>query len=296
MKRTNPGIAGEKSATIIFDIVNTDLEHYLEGFIWCQSPDDAWVESVYGAGTGSGAQYTGPLIIMEKGPSQKSMTFTIAADTPGDKNAGCRFKYIPYKEEESASSSKPVEFANEPVVLDTATGKNVKGYVITFKGYTAAVEAKNATETEPAVEAKPAIVKIDVDGMPQDIEVGKEAVIKGVTVKVNKADDKGAEIQISGKEVVTTKGATVKNYLKMDNTYTTERSDRFFREVRLDKTVPFADKSKVSEAACPQGKEICKASEIVDVGGMKIPKWALIVGALVVILLVAYLLGKSSRS
>ena len=56
LKRTNPGIAGKKAAEIIFDAVNTDMTHKIEGFIWCRSPDDVFVSSTMGAASGSGAQ------------------------------------------------------------------------------------------------------------------------------------------------------------------------------------------------------------------------------------------------
>ena len=57
LKRTNPGIASKKSAEIIFDVVNTDMTHKIEGFIWCRSPDDVTISSTMGAASGSGAQY-----------------------------------------------------------------------------------------------------------------------------------------------------------------------------------------------------------------------------------------------
>lgn len=97
LKRTNPGIAGVKNAELIFDVVNTDFTHEIEGFLWCQSPDDAVVSSSYGAGSGSGAQYVSPKFMMDVGPSQEAMTITLDADSPGDKSAGCSIKYIPFR-------------------------------------------------------------------------------------------------------------------------------------------------------------------------------------------------------
>lgn len=97
LKRTNPGIAKEKQAELIFDIVNTNINHKVEGFLWCRSPDDAVVSSTYGVGSGSGAQYVSPKFQMDVGPSQQAMTITVGADTPGDKSTGCYVKYIPYK-------------------------------------------------------------------------------------------------------------------------------------------------------------------------------------------------------
>lgn len=97
LKRTNPGIAGVKNAELIFDVVNTDFTHEIEGFLWCQSPDDAVVSSSYGAGSGSGAQYVSPKFMMDVGPSQEAMTLEVNADNPGDKDAGCSIKYIPFR-------------------------------------------------------------------------------------------------------------------------------------------------------------------------------------------------------
>jgi len=98
LKRTNPGVAGEKAATLIFDVVNTDMEHKMQGFIWCQSPDDTTITSTLGAETGTGAQYVSPLFYMDKGPSQNSMTLTVESDSTGDKSLGCIVKYVPYIE------------------------------------------------------------------------------------------------------------------------------------------------------------------------------------------------------
>lgn len=109
LKRTNPGIAGEKSATLIFELVNTDMEHKLQGFIWCMSPDDARVSSSYGASTGSGAQYVSPLFYMDKGPYQSSMTLTIDAGSVGDKNPGCYIKYILFTEKLNLNTNSAIK-------------------------------------------------------------------------------------------------------------------------------------------------------------------------------------------
>jgi len=95
-KSSTPGIAGEKSAEIIFDVVNTDLTHKIEGFLWCQTPDNTVVSSSLGAGAGSGAQYISPIITMNEGPSQKSITLTLDTAYEGTYDAKCYIKYIPY--------------------------------------------------------------------------------------------------------------------------------------------------------------------------------------------------------
>jgi len=100
VKRTNPGIAGEKEAEIIFDIVNVDMAHKLEAFLICQSPDDTVVSSTISAGSGSGAQYVSPKFTINEAPTQKSMSITLESDTPGNKHATCSVKYTLFKEED----------------------------------------------------------------------------------------------------------------------------------------------------------------------------------------------------
>ena len=173
LKRTNPGIAGQKNAEIIFDVVNTDLTHKIEGFIWCKSPDDAVISSTMGAGTGSGAQYVSPKFFMDEGPSQKSLSLTIDSDTEGDKRTGCMLKYIPYKETEEQIEQ---------------------------------IEDYNGTELR-----------------------------KIVTV-------------------------VDKKYQKMNAKYVDEPEDTFYRELRLDKTVPFV--KGISNPECPEGDTECKVEDI----------------------------------
>ena len=85
------------TSELIFDVVNTDFDHKIEGFLWCRSPDDAVVSSTLGVGTGA-AQYVSEKFYMDTGPSQKAISLTIEADSAGDKRAGCTIKYAPYKE------------------------------------------------------------------------------------------------------------------------------------------------------------------------------------------------------
>lgn len=226
LKRTNPGIAKEKSAELIFDIVNTDMSHQIEGFLWCKSPDDAVVSSTYGVGMGSGAQYVSPKFSMDEGPSQESMTLEVSADSPGDKRTGCYVKYIPFK-------------------------------VTTVES----VESVEETTTETTV----------------DEETG-ETITEEITTTVEKPVSK-----------------EVKSYLKMNNEYVPAVEDKDYREIRLDKTVPFAPQGAPADLKCPDGQTSCTADEI-DLGDVgKIPKWVVLVIALVVVLLVVYLLGKTSR-
>jgi len=289
LKRTNPGIAGKQSATLIYDVVNMDTEHMAKGFIVCQSPDDAQVSSSYGAGTGTGAQYVSPFITMDKGPYQSSMTLTINAQSVGDKNAGCIFKYIPYKEvtEGTEEVKEDIEWTG---AID-ATGKDVHGFLITITEYTAAVEDDPETdEIETVAES----AKIKVDDEVKDMEVGTTANVKGLEVTLNSATEGSAEVTVTGEKTITVAGESTKIYLKMNGDYVTELKDMYYRELRLDKTVPFV--ADMSDPQCPEEKPHCSSGEVVDIGGMKIPVWAIVVGVLVVILLIAYLLGKTSRS
>jgi len=293
LKRTNPGIAGKKSATLIYDVVNMDTEHMVRGFIVCQSPDDARVTSSYGAGTGTGAQYVSPFITMDKGPYQSSMTLTIDADSTGDKNAGCIFKYIPYKEVTSSIG----ETVKEPIEA-TATvgvnGKDVSGFLISMTEFTeAVVDDPETTDVDETAAAK---AKIKVNEEVRELKAGETATIKGMEVTLNKADATSAEVMIKGEKTVTVSGESKPVYLKMNGEYVTELKDMHYRELRLDKSVPFVADMSNPECPDPTNQNGCKASEVIDVGGMKIPTWAIIVGALVVILLIAYLLGKTSRS
>src|SRR5574342_1384370 len=97
LKRTNPGIVGVKPAELIFDIVNTDTEHKLTGFILCRSPDDVQISSTLGLSSGSGAQYISPIFELDVAPSQKAVYFTVESNYPGDYAANCIFEYIPYR-------------------------------------------------------------------------------------------------------------------------------------------------------------------------------------------------------
>jgi hypothetical protein len=98
LKRTNPGIVGVKPAELIFDIVNTDVDHRLTGFILCRSPDDVQISSTLGLSSGSGSQYVSPVFELDVAPSQKAVYFTVDSNYPGDYSANCIFKHIPYRE------------------------------------------------------------------------------------------------------------------------------------------------------------------------------------------------------
>ncbi len=108
LKRTNPGVANYKPAELIFDIVNTDFDHTVEGFLLCRSPDDATVSSTLGVGAGSGAQYISPKFTLDEGPDQTAISITVDSTTPGDKNTGCIVKYMPVKVTPAVTQEKTV--------------------------------------------------------------------------------------------------------------------------------------------------------------------------------------------
>lgn len=294
LKRTNPGIAGERSAELIFSVANMDMTHKVQGFLLCRSPDDATVGSTLGAGVGSGAQYLSPMFTMDKGPAEESMALTLDAVSKGDKRADCTIKYIPYKEEseEGETVEEAVEFDGQISTL----GTDVEGFVVKLVEYTAAVEAVEATDEAEAVEAVPASAKIDVDGTFEVLEVGETMDVGALEITLEAADEESATISATGTKVTTTDGATVKKYLKMNGQYVSEPEDENYRQLRLDKVVPFAAK-EVKDATCPDENPLCTSAEMVTIGGKSYKIWWILGGVLVlVIVLVIYLLGKTSRS
>lgn len=96
IKRTNPGVVGNKSAEIIFDVVNVDMVNNLEGFFRCTSPDDAEVSAATGIDS-SAAQYVSPIFTLDNGPSQKSITLTFESVIAGEKKIECVLKYCFFK-------------------------------------------------------------------------------------------------------------------------------------------------------------------------------------------------------
>ncbi|MFH1638021.1 MAG: hypothetical protein ABIB71_06355 [Candidatus Woesearchaeota archaeon] len=301
LKRTNPGIAGERSAEFIFSVANMDTTQKIQGFLLCRSPDDATVGSSLGAGVGSGAQYLSPMFTMDKGPAEESMALTLNAVSAGDKRADCTIKYIPYKEEASAGEEVeiPIDFSGQISTLGTDVG----GFIVTLVEYTPEVEAVNATEeavnaTEEteAIEAQPATAKIDVDGTFGTLEVGEKKKIGALEITLDAAEAESATIKAAGKKVTTAEGVTVKKYQKMNGEYVIEDSDENYRQLRLDKVVPFAE-PEVKDAKCPEGNPMCTSADMITVGGKSYKVWWILGGVLLlVIVLVIYLLGKTSRS
>ena len=166
---------------------------------------------------------------------------------------------------------------------------DVSGYKVKILSYTPATEATNETEEETAK------VKISVNDIPKEIEVGSSAKISDLTVEVVSATEESADVKISGEITSTVGGKVEKLYLKMNGQYVSSLTDDQYREIRLDKTVPFVKAQPDAKVACPEGQTSCKAEDVVIVGGTQIPVLWIVVALTVVILAVVYLLGKTSK-
>lgn len=207
LKRTNPGIAGTKSAELIFDVVNTDLSTELEGFLLCKSPDDVTISSTLGVGSGSGAQYISPKFVMDKGPSQKAISIVLESEIKGDMRTGCILKYIPFTTE-----------TTETEIYDNTT---------------------NQTETQTSVK---------------------------------------------------------KQYIKMNGEIIDTAQDKDYRELRLDKTVPFVEKQSGVDVSCEEGQTHCKAEDVKITGKGDYWLYGIIGALLLLAFAVVYLIGKTKRS
>ncbi len=100
-------VEGNK-AVLIYDIVNMDTQHYVEGFLLCKTPDDLIVSSSLGAAAGSGAQYVSSKFTIKPGPAQKSIELYVESTTPGRKYLECMIKYIPFRQEEIVEGNRTV--------------------------------------------------------------------------------------------------------------------------------------------------------------------------------------------
>lgn len=293
LKRTNPGIAGEKSAELIFDVVNTDFNNKIEGFLWCRSPDDAVVSSTLGASSGSGAQYISEKFFMDTGPSQKAISLTLEADSPGDKRTGCTIKYAPYQEVvvEGSSSETPVNYEGTIGLTET----DVSGFKLKLVKYTAAAEVTVDEETNETVEARPAMAEVSVNGIPKEIKIGESATVGGLDVEVVEANEQTADVVVSGTMTSTSGGSVTKQFVKMNGEMADSLTDDQYREIRLDKTVPFVKATPGAEVSCPEGQETCSANDVVTIGGQGVPTWVFVVVGVLIVLAVVYLLGRTSK-
>ena len=134
-----------------------------------------------------------------------------------------------------------------------------------------------------------------VNGIPKEIEVGSSATIGGLDVELISAIEESADVKISGELTSTVGGTVEKSYLKMNGQYVSSLTDDQYREIRLDKTIPFVKAAANSEVECPEGQSTCKADDVVVVGDTPVPVLWIVVGLVLVVLTVVYLLGKTSR-
>ena len=289
LKRTNPGIAGQKSAELIFDIVNTDFANKIEGFLWCNSPDDAVVSSTMGVASGSGAQYLSPRFTMDTGPAQKSISLTMSSDSAGDKRTGCTVKYAPYVE----TVGEPTEVTRD-ISYDGSITKTITTVSDVDVSLVSFVPGTEKTENQSAVPAK-AIVK--VENAEQEIAVGESKLFGDLTVEVLSASAESANVKITGTVAYASDPVVSKRYIKMNGEFAEQLTDDQYREIRLDKTIPFVNAPADAEVSCPEGKTTCGYNEVqvVSAGPISgIPTSWLVVVLIGVVLVVAYLMGKSS--
>ncbi len=293
LKRTNPGIAGSKPAELIFDVVNTDLNNRVEGFIWCRSPDDTVVSSSLGASTGSGAQYVSDRFFMDTGPTQKAISLVLDSSSAGDKNAGCILKYIPYTENllGGETVTKKIEFKGTIGKSET----NVNGYKVKMTDYKESqvnvTDANNQTTTQTV----PVSVKVLINDIPKEVKIGTEERISDLFVKVTSANAESADVEIHGEVSLTQAGNVIKQYKKTNGEYVQNPSDNNYRELRLDKVVPFVEASSSAQVKCPEGKTTCSANEvqIANSGFFGIPSTWIVIALVLVVLGVVYLFGRT---
>ena len=273
LKRTNPGIAGEKAAEIIFDVVNTDMTHKLEGFIWCRSPDDVTISSTMGAASGSGAQYVSQKFFMDEGPSQRAISLVIDADTAGDKRTGCIVKYAPYTED-------------KVVQEDTAKiTKEVTEEAISFSD----VEMKMIKRNESDI-IQTFLVLNDKEYLVANGDLIKFGDLE---IAVKKVEEENIKVDIAERTESTD---SQKSYLTMNGLYVGKLKDSQYREIRLDKTIPFVEAPKTADVRCPEGQTYCKSDEVeVSETKSRYYIYAIVAGLLAVLLILVYLVGKGSK-
>ena len=121
--------------------------------------------------------------------------------------------------------------------------------------------------------------------------------ISDLTVEILSATEKSSDVKITGEKVIGSSGTVSRQYQKMNGQYTSSLTDGQYREIRLDKTVPFVSASGDASVKCPDGKSSCKSSEvdIAATGWGGIPVWGYLLGILLVILAIFYLFGKTSK-
>lgn len=93
LKRSSSGIVDVRPVELIFDVVNTDFDNELEGFLLCEIPDDTTVESSVGSASGWGAQYVSERFVIDSAPSQKGITVTLNSKKYGKYEMNCKIKY-----------------------------------------------------------------------------------------------------------------------------------------------------------------------------------------------------------
>ena len=100
IKSYSPGVAGERSAEVVFDVVNMDVENAgLDAFIVCRAPDGVSISSSLGAASGTGAQYVSERLTINRAPSQRAIYLSLNANSPGIRPVNCVLRYAPFIEQ-----------------------------------------------------------------------------------------------------------------------------------------------------------------------------------------------------
>ncbi|MBS3163981.1 hypothetical protein J4439_00965 [Candidatus Woesearchaeota archaeon] len=94
VKRIADGVVSGPDAEIVFDIVNEDPNHKMEGFLACEIPSDVVVTTTRGASSGEQARYISEVFILDYAPMRRSMALSLSARTKGVRVVTCSLKYV----------------------------------------------------------------------------------------------------------------------------------------------------------------------------------------------------------
>lgn len=97
-KRVTAGTINVQDGEIVFEIINEDPNHKLEGYLSCDIPSDVIVTGSMGAATGEQAQYIGQTFTVDPAPARESMSLRLSSQNEGSKNVRCSINYVLFKE------------------------------------------------------------------------------------------------------------------------------------------------------------------------------------------------------
>ena len=123
-----------------------------------------------------------------------------------------------------------------------------------------------------------------------DVAEGDLIKFKGLEISVEEIKE-SIEVEISEKTEST---GSEKLFLTMNGRYAEQLKDSQYREIRLDKTLPFVEAPKNAEIRCPEDQTYCKSDEV-EVSKTKNWLYGIIAGLAVVFVILVYMLGKGSK-